>query len=119
MLAVGEHFLNDLTDRERRMATGFSGGIGGTEAENCGVFSAGVMIIGALYGRISPLEDDQDCQELTRRFRDRFQERFGSLNCGQLRASGYGSGAREPCSTLVERSARILVEVISSCQDGG
>ena len=109
---MGEHFLGELTERERKMATGFAGGIGGTEAENCGVFSAGVMLIGALYGRTSPAEDDENCQALVRRYRERFQARFGTIVCGELRASGYGSSAREPCSTLVERSAAILIDVI-------
>ncbi len=53
MIAVGEHILGPLEDREIRMTTAFAGGVGGTTLENCGAFSAGVMIIGGLYGRIS------------------------------------------------------------------
>lgn len=114
MLAVGEHYLGELTDREIQMTTGFAGGIGGSYFNNCGVFSAGVMIIGALYGRRSADQDDQVCQDLAAQYQDKFQERFETLNCGNLREENYGSGGAEPCSTLVERAARVLIEVLEA-----
>jgi hypothetical protein len=58
MLSVGEYVLENLDDQTRRMATGFSGGGGRTERDLCGALTAGIMIIGALHGRISPLEDE-------------------------------------------------------------
>jgi C_GCAxxG_C_C family probable redox protein len=118
LLAVGEHYLGPLTEREKRLATAFAGGIGGTELEHCGVFTAGVMVISGLYGRTTSQEEDDYCQELTSLFRERFLERFGTLRCSELRASGYGSGSEEPCSVLVERAARILVEVIEASLEG-
>lgn len=99
------------------MATGFAGGIGGTELENCGVFSAGVMIISALYGRTSAEVNDQFCQTLIKKLRVRFLEQFGTLTCGELRASGYGAQTENPCSMLVERAARILVELLHQAQE--
>lgn len=116
MIAVGEHQLDPLEDREIRMSTGFAGGIGSTYLENCGAFSAGVMIIGGLYGRTSAEEDDQVCQDLVAKYRERFKECFETLNCGELRIEKYGSGGEEPCSTLVERAVRILFEVIQEYQ---
>lgn len=109
---MGEHYFGELTERERRIATGFAGGIGGTEQELCGVFSMGVAVISAFCGRISVEVDDQDCQDLVAHFRQRFLDRFGSLRCKDLRESGYGSDNLEPCSKLVERGVRVLVEVI-------
>jgi C_GCAxxG_C_C family probable redox protein len=109
---VGEHYFGELTDRERKIATGFAGGIGGTEQELCGLFSMSVAVISVLYGRTSQEEDDQDCQELVALYRRRFLDRFGTLHCKELRESGYGSDNLEPCSTLVERGARVLLEVI-------
>lgn len=94
------------------MATGFAGGIGGTEKELCGVFSMGVAVISTLYGRSSAQGDDQNCQELAARFRQRFLDRFGNLGCSELRESGYGADNNEPCSALVERGVRVLVGVI-------
>jgi len=109
---VGEHYLGALTERERRIATGFAGGIGGTEQELCGVFSMGVAVISAIYGRTSKEEDDQDCQDLVASYRQRFLDRFGTLRCKELRDSGYGSDNVEPCSALVERGVRVLLELI-------
>jgi len=51
MLAVGGHVLGNLDPRFVRMATGFAGGVGESKQEMCGALSAGVMLIGALYGR--------------------------------------------------------------------
>lgn len=109
---MGEHYLGALTERERRIATGFAGGIGGTEQEICGVFSMGVLVLSALCGRISKEEDDQDCQALVAGYRQRFLERFGTLRCKDLRESGYGSDNLEPCSVLVERGVGLLLEVL-------
>ena len=114
MLAVGEHYLGELTEREIRMTSGFAGGIGGSYLNNCGAFSAGVMIIGALYGRTSADQDDQVCQDLACQFQDKFQERFDTLNCGKLREEKYGSSGAEPCSILVERAARILIDLLET-----
>ena len=113
MLAVGRHYLGELTDREIQMTSGFAGGIGGSYLNNCGAFSAGVMIIGGLYGRISADQDDQFCQDLSAHFLGKFQERFETLNCGKLREEKYGSGGAEPCSVLVERAARVLIDVLN------
>ncbi len=112
MLAVGRHYLGELTDREIQMSSGFAGGIGGSYLNNCGAFSAGVMIIGGLYGRTSADQDDQVCQ-----FQEKFQERFETINCGKLREEEYGSGGAEPCSTLVERAARVLIDLLDA-QEG-
>jgi C_GCAxxG_C_C family probable redox protein len=117
MLAVGRHYLGELTDREIQMTTGFAGGIGVSYKYNCGVFSAGVMIIGGLYGRISADQDEQVCQDLVCQFQEKFQERFETLNCGKLREEKYGSGGAEPCSILVERAARVLIDLLDA-QEG-
>lgn len=79
----------------------------------------GVALIGALYGRTSSDVDDQDCQDLAARFLNHFKERFGSLQCGELRESGYGSEDGEPCSKLAERGVRVLMEVVEQYRQTG
>lgn len=112
LLAAGECYLGELTERERRIATGFSGGIGGTKQELCGVVSMSVAVISAIYGRITPDGNDDLCEEVVASYRQRFLDRFGTLRCADLRESGFGSDGCEPCSTLVERGVRVLVEVL-------
>ncbi len=116
MIAVGEHLLGPLNDREIRMTSGFAGGIGCTYLDNCGAFSAGVMIIGGLFGRTDSEEDDHVCQELAAKYRECFLDRFNSLICGELRAEKFGSQREQPCSILVEQASAILLEVTKGHQ---
>jgi C_GCAxxG_C_C family probable redox protein len=94
------------------MSSGFAAGIGSTKAELCGAFSAGVMVIGAAAGRSDPGLDDSRCQRLVQEYRDRFLERFEFIKCSELREEKFGSGRMEPCSVLVERAARELLQVL-------
>jgi len=112
MLAVGEYALGDVDERTQRMTTGFSGGVGDERRYLCGAFSAGVMIIGALYGRTQPDVDETMCFIKVRQYRDRFEGQLGSVTCLELRAELYGSGGLEPCSVLVEKAVKILLEVL-------
>jgi C_GCAxxG_C_C family probable redox protein len=113
MLAVGEYVFGNVDDQTLKMTTGFAGGIGMTHQELCGALSAGIMIIGALYGRTQPNEDDSLCQTLATNYRNRFVQKLGSINCGELRAERYGSRGQEPCSVLVERVALLLLDILS------
>ena len=70
------------------------------------------MIISALYGRTSAEQDDENCQIIVAEYRKRFKDRFETLTCSELREENYGSGRNEPCSVLVERASRILLDVI-------
>lgn len=119
MLAVGEQYLEDVkrdcpwVEAATRMATGFSGGFGNTREELCGALSGGVMIIGALYGRTSKDEDDQPAIDLVVRFRERFLEAFGYTQCSALREEIIDTpGGYDSCGELVERAARILLELL-------
>ena len=112
MLAVGEHMLENVDAQSIKMTTAFAGGIGGTQRDLCGALNAGIMIIGALHGRAAPGEDDTLCLKLATDYRDRFAQELGSISCAELRAERFGSRGQEPCSLLVARAARILLEVL-------
>ena len=113
MLAVGGHVLGDLDPRIVRMATAFAGGVGGSKQEMCGALSAGVMIIGALHGRNSLEEDDEPAQQLTTRYRERFAAELGTTRCGPLYEQVHAPGGAGSCSFVVERAARILLELLA------
>jgi C_GCAxxG_C_C family probable redox protein len=112
MLSVGEHVLDDVDDRTRKMATGFSGGVGRTHRYLCGAFTAGIMVISALYGRTSLAEDEIQCMRMIENYRDRFVQRLGSVYCYKLREERYGSHNQEPCSVLVTRAVNILMGIL-------
>lgn len=112
MLAVGERLFGRVDDQMQRMATGLAGGVGGTREELCGALSGGVLLIGALYGRVRPGENDELCYALAARYRELFLQALGTTRCCELRASGYGSDGEIPCSVLVEKAARILLDIL-------
>jgi C_GCAxxG_C_C family probable redox protein len=113
VLAVGEHLWGDVDDTIRRMTTGLGGGVGGSQQELCGTVSGGALLIGALYGRASVDEDEEECYRRVCLYRDRFIAHFGTTRCLDLRESGYGSEGKWPCSLLVEQATRMLWEVLS------
>ena len=119
MLAVGEYLLGRVDDQTLKMTTGFSGGVGLTYRDLCGALSSGIMIIGARHGRTQPDQDDTLCQKLTTQYRDRFERTFGSVYCHVLRAEQYGSHGRESCAVLVERAARILLDILPEEDERG
>ncbi len=112
MLAVGEHLLGSIDDRVFRMTTGLAGGVGSTEQEICGAVSGGVLIIGAIHGRVRPDVDDSRCQRLAALYLTRFGTELGAIRCGDLLALGYGSDGGWPCSALVERAIPLLLDIL-------
>jgi C_GCAxxG_C_C family probable redox protein len=112
VLAVGEHLWGKPDDQILRMTSALAGGVGGTRKELCGALSGGVLIIGALYGRTQPDVDDSYCLDVAAQFRESFAQEFGSTICGDLRESGYGPDSEWPCSVLVERAARMLLDML-------
>ena len=112
MLAVGEHLLGSIDDGVLRMTTGLGGGVGSTEQEICGAASGGVLIIGAIHGRVRPDVDDSRCQRLAALYLTRFGTELGAIRCGDLLALGYGSDGGWPCSALVERAIPLLLDIL-------
>jgi len=114
MLAVGGHVLGEETARRAvRLATGLAGGLGNSRQEMCGALSGGVMVIGGLYGRQSPEEDDQRARAPATRYWERFLAEFGSTRCQDVYDQIHASDGPGSCSTVVERAARILLELLA------
>jgi C_GCAxxG_C_C family probable redox protein len=116
VLAVGESFLDPLDDTTRRISAAFIGGMGDTRQEACGALSGGLIIIGALYGRVSQAEDEHICTRLAARYHEQFTATFNLTRCADLRANGFGSSGTTPCAVLVERATRILLDVLDQEQ---
>ena len=109
---MGEQVLEHVDEQMVRMAAAFLGGVGSTHEEMCGALSAGVMLIGALRGPRNMGDDDRPMRQAVAHYRDRFIHEIGPTKCGALRDGLYGKDGREPCSVLVQRAARILLEVL-------
>jgi C_GCAxxG_C_C family probable redox protein len=113
VLAVGEQLWGEMDPQLLRASSGLAGGLGCSHQELCGALSGGSLIIGVLYGRTSPQEDDTESNRLVSDYRDRFLQEFGTTCCQELRDSGYGSEGRWPCSVLVEGTTRLLWQVLA------
>jgi C_GCAxxG_C_C family probable redox protein len=112
MLAVGGHVLGGPDRQLVRATTGFSGGVGSTKHQMCGALSSGVMVIGAVHGRSDLSEDGQLARELAERYRARFVAELGSAHCQTLYDAVHAPLGQGACSALVERAARILLDVL-------
>lgn len=113
MLAVGGQLWGDVDDRLLRISSGLAGGLGCGRQELCGALSGGALIIGALYGRTSPDQDDGKCNRRVSDYRERFLQQFGTTCCQELGDNGYGSEGQWPCSVLVEGATRLLGQVLT------
>jgi hypothetical protein len=89
----------------------------------CGALSAGMMMIGYLFGRRTP-EDDITCaSELAYELQNRFQETLGAKDCSVLKPFHVKISAdpvrNKPgtCGQVYYTGAKLAVEVILSARE--
>lgn len=70
------------------------------------------MVIGGLLGRTTPEEDDEPAQALARQYRERFLAELGDTRCEPIRDRVHATGGPGTCAAVVERAARILLELL-------
>jgi C_GCAxxG_C_C family probable redox protein len=118
LLAVGGHYLGEVSPQAVRMSSPFAGGVGGSRMDLCGALTGGLMVIGGLAGREDAMINDDRCQTLAAEFRAEFLRSFGWLKCGDLKANWIGTAGQESCRALVEKAAGVLVGVIEVTETG-
>ena len=112
VISVGTFLFGEVNDQCRRMMTGLAGGVGGSHEEMCGALVGGILIIGALYGRARPTDDDQPAYQLSVYYREQFIERMGGARCHEFRDNGYGSDGHTSCGQLVSRAVKVFFDVL-------
>ncbi|MBN1679688.1 MAG: C_GCAxxG_C_C family protein [Anaerolineae bacterium] len=117
--AVGKYTMGDVDEVLCRASSGFSGGVGNTHQQLCGALSGGVLLIGALHGRLHKDTDDSLCIRLAARYRDVFEETFGSACCCELKDIIERTGKPPSCDDLVEQAAQVLIDVLENDQNEG
>ena len=102
------------------MANGFAGGMGRTRDELCGALAGGVILLGLLCGRESASENDDRCQQLVRRWRQAFRERFGTSDCLTIFHEVRLPGGPQTCAGITGDAAALLLGLIvaSGVADG-
>jgi C_GCAxxG_C_C family probable redox protein len=105
------------------IATGLGAGIG-RRGSLCGNFTGSVIVIGMKFGRSAPGDDDskEKVYRKVHRFWSRFEKEFGSCYCYDLiachldneeeRRRWLAAGGMEKCAAIVEKTARMLHELI-------
>ncbi len=111
-----QHLQPNVSNEIIAMASGFSGGMGGTQCI-CGTVSGAVMILGLCFGRTEPKDPKiSNAMKLTKAFYTGMTERKGSLCCAKLTKNlEPGSPERKAkCAEMVEeactQAAKIIME---------
>jgi C_GCAxxG_C_C family probable redox protein len=112
VVAVGDHYFGKVPEVLLRASCPFGGGVGGCREELCGVLSGGIIILGALRGRISPTENDEAIRLTARQYRDWFIRRYGHSCCNPIRNQMPEVDKR--CRPVVEEGVRELVRLLDS-----
>jgi len=114
LLALGAHYMGEIHPQTICMSTPFAGGVGCSHADLCGALTGGIMLIGAMHGRVDAQTNDERCQALAAAFRAQFLQAFGWLKCQDLKDHWIGLSGQESCAALMEKAAGLLIEVLES-----
>jgi hypothetical protein len=108
---LGEVFGIPMNDQVLDAALGMHGA--GEYGAQCGLVEGPLMFLG-IWGRANGLPDGETigwCREFARRF----EERFGTLLCRELRPEGFGPhNPGHPCEPLTVQSIGFAVAFIES-----
>ena len=113
-ITIGDYYMAKTPEIIVRASCPFGGGVGGCRQELCGVVGGGTLILGALMGRLSPDEDDDDLYEMVCRFRDGFIEAYGTTQCEPVRDSMPEMDKR--CLPVVVKGVEILLDLLDETE---
>lgn len=120
LLAVAEaqRIQSDLIPK---IATGFCSGLART-ADLCGAVTGAMLAINMLTGRNDPSQSVDENYRLVQQLINRFEGKFGSINCQVLTGCDLGTDAgqqrfrdeniRLQCQHYVESATRMTLEVL-------
>ncbi len=106
--AADEVFSLDLPESALRAASGFGGGMGKEHA--CGALTGALMALGVLRSS-GVAHQDPEFGALRDAFVERFEERFGSLDCAPIKREHRT--LLRGCSAVVEIASELLQEILN------
>jgi C_GCAxxG_C_C family probable redox protein len=95
-----------------KCASGFGGGIGGSNCETCGALTGGIIAIGWLYGRKDPGDDKRKVFSLSAEFRTLFLKKYGATNCKKLLDLLGEQENKLKCKKMTVDAAGTLYEIL-------
>ena len=78
----------------------------------CGALASGVICIGLLFGRRKPTDDLTCPDELTSELHRRFEEKFETKICREIRQKYVPVSDNNTCEYVYQQGARMAVELI-------
>jgi len=111
LLTVGERVWEDFDPNIARMGTGWAGGVANA-AELCGAVAGAVMLIGAKHGRVTLDDEDTTCLRLVNKFRRRFEDELGSIQCYHFTKRRFNPENHRKCGAVVRKAMEILLELL-------
>jgi C_GCAxxG_C_C family probable redox protein len=78
----------------------------------CGALAAGIVCIGLLFGRRQPTSDLTCPDELANELHRRFEEKFGTKICREIRQIYVPRSDNYTCEYVYQKGARMVVELI-------
>ena len=110
--AVPEALGFEVSDDVIKAACAFFAGGGGTKGR-CGVFESCMMLMSLLYGRMTPAESDNDLRILSEELVKRFTEKFGSLNCADIKPAEIERyGEDFSCMRIYRDGAELVAQLL-------
>ncbi len=104
----------ELTDNLIKVAMPFRGGMASTMSSHCGGLTIGIMMIGAVYGRVNLEGDDAKlAPAIARHYWKMFLDDFGTTNCTLLRSGEPGPEAPSRCGCIMVRSVQLLLRLFN------
>jgi C_GCAxxG_C_C family probable redox protein len=95
-----------------KFASGFGGGIGGSNRETCGALTGGIIALGWLFGRKDPCDDKQKVFSLSAEFRTLFSKKLNTTNCKEILDLLGDQENKLKCKNLTAEAAGILYEIL-------
>lgn len=105
--AANEEYSLDLDKKTLKTMAAFGGGMAIESV--CGVITGSIAVLGIMF-TIERAHESDRIKELTKEFFEKFERKFGTINCDKLK-EGYRTEETR-CSSMVIAAAEILDEII-------
>jgi len=100
-----------------KAASGFGGGIAGTTDELCGAFTGGVIALSYFFGREKSGVELIQSGTMIKEFKKKFNDQFGSLNCGTLINSFTEEEGQMGCVRVTENATQMVSKMIAAFEE--
>lgn len=107
----------ELNETILKMTAILHGGMAESMSSHCGGLTVGILLIGAVYGRIDVNGDARYDSAIARGYWQRFLDEFKTSHCSTLKQQAYTGGAQSRCTHIMIRSAQLLLQYLTEMKN--